>query len=326
MPAAYEAYSRGLHHWNLRTEPALRLAIRHFEEAVSLDPGYALAHAALADSYLLVGYYRYAFMPRDEAYRRAQAGALRAVALDDTLAEAHVTIASFKSDYEGDAAGAESGFRRAIQLSPDYPLARLRYSVLLYAQGRFSESYDEVRQAHRLDPLSRAVNVNLIALLVRMRDYDKAEEHCAKAKEIAPADPYLLVYCGVAAEQKGQVEAAYRSYQAALRISPAGTEPYALALQYYGLACAATGREGEARRAAAELAPLTEQDADRFIGVAGIYARLGETGVALGYLKKLILKSPASVSQLQGDPRTSLMGGDPRYAALLKEHAGGQGR
>lgn len=318
--AAYEAYARGMHHWALRTEPGTALAIQHFGEAVALDPDYALAHAALADSYGLAGFFRYRLLPRDEAYRRAREAARRALELDPALAEVWTVSALIKYDYEGDLAGAESEIKRAIQLDPNYALAHHRLSLILSERGRFSESYDAAREAHRLDPLSRAINANLIVLLLQMRDYNKAEEHCAKAKEIEPNSPYLNVYCGVAVEQKGRIREALASYEAALALAPEGTEPYYLALQFYGLACAATGRAEEARRAARELAPLGGQAEERLLGVAGIYARLGQTELALGFIDKYLSRAPENVHFIQGDPRVSMMEGDPRYVALVRKY------
>lgn len=321
--AAYEAYAQGAHHRRDVTEPSVRRAIECFEEAVRLDPNYALAHAALADSYSLVGYLRYGLMPRDEAYRRARAGALHALKLDENVVEARLTLGSIKNDYDGDSDGAEREFKRAIEMSPNHASARSRYSTLLLAQGRFSESYEQVREAYRLSPLTPGINVHMIVALLQMRDYEKAERHCAKAAEIASDDPYLIVYCGIAVEQKGRVEEALGRYRVALGLTPEGSEPHSLALQFYGLACAATGRVAEAREAARRLAPVAEYSDEKLVGLAGIYARLGETETALGYLDRVMRNSPGQAYMLQGDPRISILEGDPRYAALLKKYAAG---
>ena len=149
---AYEAYLKGRYHWNRRTEEGIRQAIVYFQEAIRKDPGYALAYSGLADSYTLLGFYYES--PRT-ALPQARAAAERALELDDSLGEAHASLAVVRSIYDWDFAEAEREFLRAIELNPTYETAHHFYSGTLVHTGRFDEAVEQMRIAAELDPLSR---------------------------------------------------------------------------------------------------------------------------------------------------------------------------
>jgi TolB-like protein len=151
-PAAYLAYVRGRYFWNKRNEESLKTATTYFEEALREDPAYAPAYSGLADSYFYRGY-GFGRLPPREAMPKAEAAALKALALDDTLAEAHTSLALLKFFYDWDWPGAEREFRRAIELNPNYPTAHHGYSVFLAAMRRSDESVAEARRALEADPL-----------------------------------------------------------------------------------------------------------------------------------------------------------------------------
>ncbi|MDQ3257540.1 MAG: hypothetical protein M3R15_27260, partial [Acidobacteriota bacterium] len=158
---AYQAYVRGIYFWNRRTEEGLRRGIEYFEQATRLDPNYALAYAGLADSYALVGVYRYTgIAPPAEAFQNAKAAAAKSLQLDDKIAEAHVAQALIKADHEWDLAGAESEYKQALMLNPKSATAHHRYSLFLIRRGRLDEATVESQRAMELDPLAPVINGN----------------------------------------------------------------------------------------------------------------------------------------------------------------------
>ncbi len=153
---AYQLYLKGRYYWNKRTEEGFHKAIEYFSEAAEKDRNYALAHAGLADSYILLGEYN--VLPAKEAYAKAREAAAKALELDDTLAEAHNALATVKGDYDWDWPGAEREFRRAIELNPGYATTHQWYGELLSELGRHEEAVAEIKRAQELDPLSLIIN------------------------------------------------------------------------------------------------------------------------------------------------------------------------
>ena len=184
-PAAYLAYVRGRYFWNQRTEASLKTAISYFEEALREDPTYAPAYSGLADSYFWRGHY-FGRLPPKEAMTKARAAALKALALDDNLAEAHTSLARVYASYDWDFAAAEREIRRAIELNPNYPSAHHIYSFLLSVLLRMDESVAEARRALALDPLSLPLNNHLGNMLNLAGRYDEAIALLGKTLELDP--------------------------------------------------------------------------------------------------------------------------------------------
>jgi len=176
---AYQAYLRGRYFWNKRTGEGLRKAIEFFDQAVGIDPNYALAYAGLADSYQLVSFY--SGLPPTEYSRRAGKAAERAIAIDDNFAEAHATLAYVRFYYDWDWAAAEAGFKRAIELNPNYATAHQWYGEFLGNMGREEESLVERKKALALDPLSPIITSELGLSYFEARQYDRAIEEFRKA-------------------------------------------------------------------------------------------------------------------------------------------------
>jgi Tfp pilus assembly protein PilF len=171
---AYDLYLRGLYFWNKRTAPDFERAIGYFQQATEKDPNYAQAYTGLADSYVLMAGYSDA--PPKEFMPKARAAALRAVELDDTLAEAHVSLAVIAQDYDWDWPTVEKEYRRAIELNPNYPTAHQWYAESLALQGRFDEAFVEIERARQLDPLSLIIGSDYAVILYFSRQYDRAIE------------------------------------------------------------------------------------------------------------------------------------------------------
>jgi TolB-like protein/DNA-binding winged helix-turn-helix (wHTH) protein/Tfp pilus assembly protein PilF len=182
--AAYELYLKGRFFWDKRTKQGLDQAIEYFQQAIHVDPNYALAYAGLADSYALLDDWGET-APRD-SFPKARAAAEKAIALDDSLAEAHVSLAIVLEAYDWDWVSAEQEFKRAIELNPNYATAHQWYGLYLASLGRFSEAEVEVRRAQKLDPLSPIVNMALPEVFTWEGRYDEA---IAEYKKIIALDP-----------------------------------------------------------------------------------------------------------------------------------------
>jgi TolB-like protein/DNA-binding winged helix-turn-helix (wHTH) protein/Tfp pilus assembly protein PilF len=174
-PSSYEAYDlylEGRYFWNERTEAGFKRAAEYFQQAIAKDPNYAQAYAGLADTFGLMSTWYMAsqgeFMPK------ARAAALKALALDETLAEAHTSLALIAENYDYDWRTAEKEFRRAIQLNPDYPTAHQWYAECLAWQGRFDEAFAEIERARRLDPMSLIIASDYSKILYYSRQYERA--------------------------------------------------------------------------------------------------------------------------------------------------------
>ena len=177
---AYEVYLRGRYHWKKRTPEDFRRAVNEFSQVIEMDPTYAPAYAGLADSYTLMGYF-YNLIPFDEARVRARAAATKALELDQSLAEAHMSMAGVLEFEQWDWAGAEQEYRRAIQLTPNYASAYHWYANNLSIRGRHDEAIEQGTRAVELDPLSPIVHVALGHAYYLAGRHDEAIEQLQKS-------------------------------------------------------------------------------------------------------------------------------------------------
>ena len=310
-PIAHEAYLTGRFYWNKRTPQGLQKSIDYFERAVAKDPGYAMAYAALADSYRLLP--ELTSVPANEAFPKARTAALKALALDNSLAEAHSALANVKEDFDWDWKGAEEEYRRAIELNPGYANAHAWYSNLLLELGRLPEAIVEAKLAQQLDPLSAFTNDNLAAILYYAGDYDQAIEQCQNTLKIDPASHRAHRHLGQVYVQKRMYEEAVSELRRAIELSPGSTE----ALADLGYAFGAWGKTDEAKKILLELQDSSQQSHISPYHLAIVYIGLGERELALQSLRKAVDDRSPGVVHLKVSPFFRELQSDPRFQDLL---------
>jgi serine/threonine protein kinase/Tfp pilus assembly protein PilF len=310
-PIAHEAYLTGRFYWNQRTPQGLEKSIDYFEQAVARDPRYAIAYAALADSYRLLP--ELTAVPANEAFPRARTAALKALALDNSLAEAHSALANVKEDFDWDWKGAEEEYRRAIEFNPGYANAHAWYSNLLLELGRLPEAIVEAKLAQQLDPLSAFTNDNLAAILYYAGEYDQSIEQCRKTLEIDPASHRAHRHLGQIYIQKRMYEEAVSELRKAIELSPGSTE----ALADLGYAFGAWGKTGEAKKILLELQDSSQQGHVSPYHLAIVYIGLGEKELALQSLRKAVDDRSPGVVHLKVSPFFQELQSEPRFQDLL---------
>ena len=309
---AFREYLRGRHALEKRAYDDFQQAIARFKHAIDLDPTYALAYVGLAESYLLLGDYAYA--PPKETFPLARAAALRALEIDDTLAEAHATLAYAKRLYDWDVEGAERDFRRAIELNPNLAAARHRYGWHLIRQGRFDEALGEIRRAEQLDPLSPIIKSNVGVFLYFARDYDAA---IAQLRRVVATDPEFLQgrrKLAWAYEAKGmgrEAVAEWLRVEEMLKLPPDK-------MARLRAACEAEGLPGYWRVAA----ELDRQNREQYYVPADFpasyYARLGDRDRAFEWLERAFEERSVGLTLLKVSPVYDNLRADPRYEQLLR--------
>jgi len=310
-PEAYQDYLKGRYWWNKANEEGFRKGIEYFQQAIAKDPGYAQAYAGLADSYLFAGFFGGSVSPKD-AFPKVKEAALKALEIDDTLAEAHIPLAVSKIQYDWDWTGGEREFQRAIALNPSSARAHQAYGfVLLAATGRFEEAIVEVKRAQELDPLSLLINGNLGILFYSARQYDQAIEQERKTLDL---DANFIVphwYLGLSYVQKSIYKEAIAEFEKALVIAPGNTE----ALAGLGYTYAVAGRRAEAQKVLDQLNELSKQKYVPAWSRAMIYGGLGQKDKAFEWLQKAY--EERSIYSLR-DPAYDPLRSDPRFAHLLR--------
>ena len=308
---AYQTYLKGRFYWNKRTEDGLRRGIEYFQQAIDLDPGYALAYAGIADSYnLLAGYS--ALSPR-EAFPRAKAAARKALEIDDTLAEAHTSLAFVMLAYDWDWAAAERTFKRAISLDPSYATAHHWYALLLVATSRPIEGFDEVKRAQELEPLSLAISTGLGFVCHLNRDYDQAIEAFCKTLEMEPAFTLARRRLAQTYLAKGEFKQAVAEIEKAAAVSP-DTETLAALGQAY----AVSGNREEAKRLLDQLVALSSHKYIPAFFLARIYVGLGEKDLALEYLERAYDERYGMLAYLKQEAAFDSLQPDPRFQAFME--------
>ncbi len=308
---AYQLYLRGRYYWNKRTPDGIQKAIEYFQEAIAKDSSYALAYAGLADCYQVPGNP----LPPRQKIPRARAAAMKALELDDTLVEAHTTLARVLYAYDWDWSGAEKEFKRAIELNSRYAPAHQWYGSYLGATGRFLEANAEGKRAKELEPLSLIINFEVALAFYHSRNYDQAIDQFQKTLEL---DPNFLPphnFLPAAYEQKGMFEEAIAGFQKAITVANVAGNPLTMA----GLAhtYAVSGRKTEARKLLAELQRLSEQSYVPATAVALVYTGLGEKDKAFAWLDKAVEEHSFSLAYVKVEPRFDPLRSDPRFADLL---------
>ena len=309
-PAAYELYTKGRWYWNKFTFDAGRQAIQCFQQAIDIDPNFALAYAGLADTYVLN-----TWVPPGEAYMRAKAAAERALELDGGIGEAHATLGFIKSHYEKDWAGAEAEFKRGIALSPGYATAHHWYADQLLAQGQLDKASEELKLARELDPLSPIINTEFGLYYFYARQYDRAAEHFRMAGELFPNFFPTHYYLGWAYTQKGMYEEAIAEYEKALSMS---SRRHSLVLAALGYTYAVAGRAKEARAVIGELEAQAKEKNVSPYRFALVYTGLGDKDMAFRWLNRAYEEQDIMMIHVNITPFSDSLRQDPRFEELMR--------
>jgi TolB-like protein/Tfp pilus assembly protein PilF len=311
-PEAYRHYLRGRFYWNKRTEENFRKGIEHFRQAIEVDPDYALAYAGLADSYILLGYYA-AYAPGD-VMPKAKAAAAKALELDDSLAEAHNSLAYIHYVYEWKWSAAEKEFKKAIRLNPKYATAHHWYAFKLAAMGRHAGAIAEMKLARELDPLALIINTEVGWAYYFARQYDKAIKHYQKALEMDPNFPVAHMFMGTSYVQQGRYEEAISELRRAIELSGGG-------VGMNGLLGHAYARAGDREAALKTIEELNQHSAGGYLSpynLALIYAGLGETDKTMSSLDEAYKERSLFLAWLNVEPMFDSVRSDPRFAELVK--------
>ena len=311
-PEANRLYSLGRYFWNKRSEDALNKSIEYFLKAIERDPNYALAYAGLADSYAVMAIS--ADLPAHEVFPKAREAALKALELDEGLVEAHATMLRIKSQYEWDWDGAESEYRRALELNPNYPMTYVYYFSYLVATGRADQGVASVEKARALDPLSLVTNAVMARALFFERRYDEAIEASLKTLELDPNVFLARLILGRSYARKGMFNEAIAELQTATQ-SP-GSVSEAKSLLAYTLAV--SGRSKEARELLNELKRLSASRYVQPYDIAIVYAGLGDTEEAFDWLEKAYQDRNHQVSLIDQVPEFEGIKPDPRFPTIVQ--------
>jgi TolB-like protein/Tfp pilus assembly protein PilF len=313
-PAAYDAYVRGRHAWDKRTEPHLHDAIRFFQDSIDADPTYAPAYAGLADAYAQLGYGSY--VSPEDTFPRARTAAEKALALDPSLAEGHASRGYALMYYDWDFADAESEYRRAIQLNPSYAVAHQWYGYLLTAMERpFAAADAEISIAKALDPLSPAINTDRAYISYYYGRNEDALHSVGLALEMDPKFALGYFWLGRIYTSQGRLADADEAFH---NIGPLRTwTPAMAALGYmYGKA----GRVQDAKAILAEFDSLTRRGRHASAyAVAAIYAGLGDRERMFQYLDAAYLEHSHWLLWLKRDPRWDEFRADRRFENLVRK-------
>jgi len=310
---AYQLYLKGNYFWNKRTLGAVKKSIEYFQRAIEIDQHYALAYTGLSNSYAKLGDVGMTAIPPREAFSKAKAAAMKALEIDDYLAEAHTSLAHVHMHgYEWPSAGSE--FRRALKLNPNYATAHHWHAYHLIMTGRADEAFTEIAKALELDPLSLPIHTDFGELLFLARQYDRAIEQLRQTLEM---DAYYyqahLVLARVYS-QKGMFEESVAEFSRSHEIAGDSTR----ALASLGHAYGASGKREEARHV---LARLNELSKDKYVspyGVALVYLGLGENDRAFEWLNRAYEEHAEWVIYLTIDPRLDPLRPDQRFGELVR--------
>lgn len=317
-PEAHQLYLKGRYFWNQRTEAGMKEAIRYFQQAIDKDPAYALAYAGLADGYALMPVYG-RNSPKEDIHR-SLAAARHALELDDTLAEAHTSLANaLVDDLQFSAADRE--FAQAIALNPSYATAHQWFSESLQAQGRFEEGFAEIKKAYDLDPLSLIINCVLGSSLSLVGHHDEALLQLHRTLEMDPNFSIAQFMLGQVLEDKGKLQDAAAAYEIAKDALPS---PVRLAM----VACldVRLGKTAEAKKILADLTSRAQQGYVASYPLALIEAALGDRESALRLLEQACdersIQLGGNTGSLKIDKRLDSLRSEPRFQKLLARSMG----
>ncbi|MEO8648484.1 MAG: tetratricopeptide repeat protein, partial [Acidobacteriota bacterium] len=314
-PEAYQLYLKGRYQLNRRTGESLKQAVEFFKHAVEKDPNYALAYSGLAESYVLFPAFSVA-LPL-ECMPKARAAAVRAIEIDESLAEAHTALAIYYSHFSWNQTAAEKEFRRAIEVNLNYPSAHQQFGVeCLVAMGRFDEAIAEGKRAEELDPLSPIIGADLGNIFTRSRRFDEA---VAQLQRVLALDPNFNVshhYLGAAYHAQGLYAEAVAEYRKAAALN---SNPWVRAQLARSLA-----RSGQRDEALKLLGELQAESASRYVSSASlalVYGALGDKDKAFALLEKEITERTLRPAVFSVNPLWDDLRDDSRFSDLIRRVA-----
>ncbi len=309
---AYQLYLKGRFFWNKRTEENIRKGIEYFRQAIEADPTYAVAYAGLAECYLPLGYWGY--LPPGEAFPKVKAWALKALEIDDRLAEAHCPLGGMLTIYERDLESGERELQRAIELNPNYPRAHQVYGELLTWLGEFDAAAGQFRLALELDPLSAILHLGDAQVSYFARRYEEAIQTCRKSLEIEPTFHGTHYMLGLVSAQIGRFEDAVEHLQKSLELVRGSAMIQAALGGVYAL----FGKEAEARNILQALERLTDERYVSAYSFAQIHAGLGDRQGTLLWLERANEERSARMVFLNVDLAFDPLRADPQFQDLLR--------
>jgi TolB-like protein len=309
-PEAYEAYLKGRYCWNRRTGDTLRKGAEYFQQAIEKDPTYAAACAGLADYFSSIGFW--GFVPPENGCGKAKTLALRALEIDDRLAEAHASLGFALLNYDWDFLAAEESFQRAIQLNSRYATGHQWYGHCLCCMGRLDEGLAELEQALRLDPLSLHIKVNYTVFLWIAGQYDRALKQSQEAVALDPNFAGAWWAFALASQGKSMHEKTIMAFKKADDLNPGAFE-FGLTAVY-----AIAGKRGEALSNLAKWKELSKQRYVSAYWFAQAYTALQEKDEALCWFERAFKERSAWMTILKVDPWLDPLRSDPRFQDLLR--------
>jgi serine/threonine protein kinase/tetratricopeptide (TPR) repeat protein len=310
---AYNLYLKGRHFWGLRTGEGFKKAIECYQQALKIDPNYAPAYAGLADTLGFLGFF--SFLPPEDAFSKCKEMATKALAIDNMLSEAHLSLAMNSGFYERDWYLADRQFKHAIEINPNNAYAHYLYSLYLIGLGRLDEADEHLQRALALDPLSHIINMLVAVLQLYKRQYEKAIEKFERALELHPT-------FGMAHMHLGRAFCMRKMYQEAVSVAQKGVEftgGAPLAKGVYGYILAMSGDKEKGEQVLFELKEQAKLGFVPAFAVTLIYIGLGDKENAFDWFEKGIEQRDPALFHIKASPEADILRSDPRYEALLEK-------
>ena len=307
---AYRLYLRGRSNSERRSAEGFKKGVECLSEAIRKDPNYALAYAELAQCLHMPAYY--GSVSPHEAYPKARGAALKALEMDDTLAEAHSALATIMQNYDWDWAGSEKEYLRAIELNPNYPIAHLHYAMFLAELGRFEEAIREAKEGQSRDPMSKIMNAGVAFVLVTAREFDWCIEQSLTAIDVDPNVTFTYLSLGTAYEQKGMYPEAVVAHEKGIALGGS----IALDKAMMGHVYAASGDHAKAWEILRELQQVSLSRYMPSWSLAIVYEGLGEKELAIQSLQKALENREALLVTIKVWPHFDKLRDDPRFQEL----------
>jgi serine/threonine protein kinase/Flp pilus assembly protein TadD len=311
---AYELYLKGRFFWEKRTEESIQTAIDYFNQSIEKDPEFALPYAGLSDCYLALPWYSPS--STESVMKKAIESAQQALAIDNSMAEAHTSLAFIKMEFEYDWKGAEAEFKTAIDLNYNYSTAHQWYALLLSYLGRFDEAISEVNIALEMDPLSLIINRNVGQVCFMARKYDQVIEALQKTLELDNSFTFAHSWLGMSYCQKAMYDEALVELRFERDLSK-GQNP--TVVMYLGIAYALMGQESEAHEILTQTENRSTQDYISPVWLACLYHALGEIDKSFGLLGKAYEEKDSQLVYIAEHAWFDNFRSDPRFNELLKK-------